>query len=58
MGIHDSGGKKSLPLRYYLFIVYPSISSSKLHANISLKCLSNDLRLGAFENDISKSHIK
>jgi hypothetical protein len=58
MGIHDSGGKKSLPLRYYLFIVYPSISSSKLHANISLKCLNNDLRLGAFENDLSKSHIK
>jgi hypothetical protein len=51
MGIHDSGGKKSLPLKYYLFYFYPPISPSKLYANISLKCLSNDLRVGAFEID-------
>jgi hypothetical protein len=44
-------GEKSIPLRYYLIFVYSSISPSKLHASISLKCLSNDLKVGAFEID-------
>jgi hypothetical protein len=51
VGRGGRGGGDSLPLRYYSIYVYPSISPSKLHASIGLKCLSNDLRVGAFEID-------
>jgi hypothetical protein len=40
-----------LPLRYYLVFVHPSMLPSKQHGVISLKCLSDNLRVGAFEID-------
>ncbi len=41
----------SLPLKHYLISVYPSIVPSKLDGIISLKCLSNNLKMGAIEID-------
>jgi hypothetical protein len=41
----------SLPLKHYLIFVYPSIIPSKVDGIVSLKCLSNDLRVSAIEID-------